>query len=549
MSSDAVARHDEMLDKMAATKKKWDEEDDDDSDDETDGILSKAIEMAIANGRGWSPGEKEDYMNKLSDDDYIPPIFASTQEEVDRSGLGDAFSALMDDETPTALMLNFKKKGADSFGWGITNKAKNMQYFRDAINHYYVALAWADKVEPVAPDYVPTEEDKESDDPLYTEAEMDVMKSTLYANAAMAHMKIKNWGFVRDNCEKSLKLNSNNIKSCYRLAKAHHMLSNWEEAGDAIDRGLGIEGESENKELLKLKKLLADNIRRARLARQKRERARAQRVSKVKEVWKHCKDQNIRLGRVPLVSTVTEDEVLEDEEDNHENRRWHMHHPHTGKLPRPSLAPSRENEWTWPCLFIYPSHNQSDFIETFGESEMLAMRMAEIHPELDDDGDGTTVETSMAWDYNNEFTCSNLAVYFEVHCLEEGNDQLIHPENVEPLNDLKSAMRFYESSRALKGEEGVDMAHLARCVERRHLHRQRKAWKKVHKSLWCKPDLCPVVRVHPAASLKDVLLDSRMVVPNFLVTFILIPENHPAHDKFLKEHKCLGILEAPDESE
>lgn len=29
----------------------------------------------------------------------------------------------------------------------------------------------------------------------------------------------------------------------------------------------------------------------------------------------------------------------------------------------------------------------------------------------------------------------------------------------------------------------------------------------------------------------------------FLATFILFPENHPAHAAFLNEHKCLGILQ------
>lgn len=477
-------------------------------------------------------------MKQIADDDYIPPLFASTQEEVERSGLKDAFTSILDEESPASLMLSFKKKGTEAFGWGTTNKAKNMQFFRDAINHYYQAIGWADRVEPVPNDHVVTV-DEESDEPVYTQVQLEEMKSILYANVAMAHMKIKNWGFVRENSEKSLLHNPNNVKACYRLAKAHQMLSNWEEAGDAIEKGLCIDDESENKDLHKLQKLLKDKIHKARLVRQKKERARAERVSKVKEVWKHCKEQGIRLGRVPLVSTVTEDEELEDEEDNLERRRWHMRHPHTGKLPSQSPSPAQEDEWTWPCLFVYPSHNQSDFIDSFSESEMLAIRMAQVFPELDE---GET-ETSMSWDYNNEFTCSNLAVYFEVHCMDDCEDALIHPDFVEPLNDLKSAMKFYESSRALKGDDGVDIARLHQLLERRHLHRQRKAWIKVHKSLWAKPE-CPVVRVHPAVTLKDILVDSRMVVPNFLVTFILIPENHPAHDKFLKDHKVLGLLDS-----
>jgi hypothetical protein len=85
---------------------------------------------------------------------------------------------------------------------------------------------------------------------------------------------------------------------------------------------------------------------------------------------------------------------------------------------------------------------------------------------------------------------------------------------VEVLRDQASTMRFYESTRALKGDEGQDMTNVARAVARKHLYQQRKAWKKKHGSLWAKPDLNPVVRVHPAMTLRDVLKDSRMVVPN-----------------------------------
>jgi len=188
-------------------------------------------------------------------------------------------------------------------------------------------------------------------------------------------------------------------------------------------------------------------------------------------------------------------------------------------------------------MFIYPSHNQSDFVEQFSESEILAYRMADMFPELEN-GDN---ETSMPWDYNNEFICSNLAVYFEVHCTEK--DNVIHPEFVQKLKDQGSTMRFYESSRALKGDEGAEMATVARCTEKKLLHRQRKAWIKKHGSLWSKPDACPVVRVHPAATLSQILTDTRMVVPNFLVTFMLFPEDHPAHKEFLKERQCLGLLQ------
>ena len=156
---------------------------------------------------------------------------------------------------------------------------------------------------------------------------------------------------------------------------------------------------------------------------------------------------------------------------------------------------------------------------------MLALRMAEMFPELED---SPTKATTMPWDTENEFICSKLAVYFEVHpCSEYYNPStssttttttkkkqtpLQHPETVERLNDQGSTMRFYESCRALKGDEGPEMTQLVQAVERKRLYQQRKAWKKKHGSLWAhKPDSLAVVRVHPAMTLGDILKDSRMV--------------------------------------
>lgn len=481
---------------MEETRKKWLEEEEDD----TDRMLNEAIALSVENGKGWAPGEREAYLKTILDDDFIPPIFAGSQEELEKSGLAEAFSSLMYDDPPAQMMLEFKKKGNDAFLNGKRNEAKNVQYYRDAVNHYYESLAWAQRVEPVNDDGMAQ---ADADEATYNEKELDDMKSTIYANAAMAHMQLKNWGHVRDDCDKALIFNKENVKAWYRLAKAHQMLQSWEAAGNAIDSGLAVE--PGNKELQKLDKLLAEKVRKARHLRQQRERKRAERVSRVKEVWKWCKDSGIRLGRVPLVSSVTDDDG--DDEDGTESH-WHHHHPHSGRLPE-----IIDGQWSWPCMFLYPSHNQSDFIENFAESEMMAMRMVEMFPELEGDND----ETAMPWDYKNEFRCSNLTVYFEVHCTEiEGEP--VHPESVELLKDQATTMKFYEASRALKGDEGPDMTNVARAVERKHLHQQRKAWKRMHGSLWSKPEPTSVVRVHPAMTLRDVLTDSRAVVPNVRTT-------------------------------
>ena len=516
-----------LMNNMAKTKQAWD--DDDGTDDEQDQLLSQAIDAAMAAGRGWGPGEKEAYLDKILDDDFIPPMFATTPEEMAKSGLTDAFTSLIyDGESPTSLMLQFRKKGNDAFANGKRNQASNVQWYRDAINHYYEALAWANKIQPLQAGDLAV---ADTDDQTYNETELDHERSIICANIALCHLQLKNWGHVRDEAQRAVTFEESNVKAWYRLAKGHQGLQHWEQAGDAIDKGLSFD--AENKDLLKLQTLLAERVRKARQQRQQRERARAERVAKVKEVWKHAKESNIKLGRVNLVSTVTDDEEQEEGEQ-HDDSRWHQHLPNSGALPR-----KIHGEWHWPCMFLYPSHRQSDFIQEFAESDMLALRMADMFPELEDSPTGGT---AMPWDYNNEFVCSKLFVYYEIHPTP-ATDAVVHPDSVELLRDQASCMRFYEAARALKGDEGPDMANVVRAVERKHLHQQRKKWKKKHGSLWAKPDPSPLVRLHPALSLKEILADARLVVPNFLVTFLVFPENHPAHAEYLKEHTCVGVLQ------
>jgi hypothetical protein len=200
-SESDVAKHDELMTKMDETRKKWSE--DDGEKDDTDRLLDEAIAMVVKQGKGWKAGEKEAYINQILDDDFIPPLFAETQDELERSGLTEAFSSLNYDDNPVFVMLDFKKKATEAFMNGKRNEAKNVQYYRDAANNYYKAFAWAQKIEPLEHrDQDDNAEPKTEDDPQYTEAELDEMKSTLYSNAALAHLQLKNWGHVRDDSKK-----------------------------------------------------------------------------------------------------------------------------------------------------------------------------------------------------------------------------------------------------------------------------------------------------------------------------------------------------------
>ena len=170
-------------------------------------MFAKAMDKAIDEGKGWkSEAERQAYLDRVNDDDHLPAMFCTTQEELANAPDADAFAdLLLENETPSTMMAGFKEKGNNSIKLGRQNLAKNMQYYRDAINHYSQALAWAEKIMPTdeaAPEGFVKDEreargEKNNDQHKdYTRKELDAYRSTLLSNKAMAHMELKNWGFV-----------------------------------------------------------------------------------------------------------------------------------------------------------------------------------------------------------------------------------------------------------------------------------------------------------------------------------------------------------------
>ncbi len=86
-------------------------------------------------------------------------------------------------------------------------------------------------------------------------------------------------------------------------------------------------------------------------------------------------------------------------------------------------------------LYCLSTHRKSIrlSIEHFAEEDIIALRVVEMFPE-EEEGNN---ETEMPCDYSNEFRCSNLSVYFEVHCFDDvgagKTKPVIHPDSVERL--------------------------------------------------------------------------------------------------------------------
>jgi tetratricopeptide (TPR) repeat protein len=496
--------------------------------------FAAAMEEALANGKGWSSdAERQAYIDKVTDDEFLPAIFCSTPEELANAPDGASFQALLyDNQTAASNMVEKKDLGNEKLRLGRQNEARNFQYYRDAVNAYTEAIGWAGQI--VCTDdesYEPAvdgDAQKHDKHRLFTRQELAEYTSILHGNRAMSHMEIKNWGFAIADCKASIEQHKENLKSHYRLAKCHETRREYELALAACEQGLEVDPSSVA--LQKILRAVNKEGQRERKARQTKERERVQRAGKIKAVYKWCKDKSIKLGRVPLVSTVDEEDEDDDEYGEKENsaKRWNHIQPFFGKMPEiTSLM-----EYSWPTMFLYPSHNQSDFIPTFGGDEMIALRLAEMFPEEED-------SQPVAWDYNHQFKCSNLALYFEVNGAP--SDGVCHPESVLRLDDMSGTMRFFENARALKGVDGQAALEKARDEERMKLKVSRYMWQRT-KGKHALPPVADVVQIHPACTLEQVLLDPKMIVPNLVLQIMVFPVDHDAHKEFLKERKIVGVI-------
>ena len=95
--------------------------------------------------------------------------------------------------------------------------------------------------------------------------------------------------------------------------------------------------------------------------------------------------------------------------------------------------------------------------------------------------------------------------------------------------------------RALKGDDGLEAQEKAKLKERARLGAVKRKWAE-KRGKWSRPGAPSVVRVHPAMTLFDVLTDDRFVVANFIPSFILLPEEHESHKKFVNERNVVGLL-------
>ena len=187
-------------------------------------------------------------------------------------------------------------------------------------------------------------------------------------------MNIENYGQVKKDCASVLRLNPRNIKAWYRAAAACLALDKIAEAEDACSSGLQFD--ASNASLTTLKgKIQTRKDYLAGLEQKRQEREQRQRIEEV-ALKGALKARNISTRETAVTPPEMEDAAIQ--------------------LENPTDPAST---LTFPVLFLYPLHAQTDFVKAFQEHEVLTDHLSYLLP--------------VPWDEKNEYTAADVECYME----------------------------------------------------------------------------------------------------------------------------------------
>ncbi|XP_004679095.1 PREDICTED: tetratricopeptide repeat protein 4 [Condylura cristata] len=221
-------------------------------------------------------------------------------------------------------------------------------------------------------------------------ADLD-LNVVLYTNRAAAQYYLGNFRSALNDVTAARKLKPCHLKAIVRGALCHLELKNFAAAVNWCDEGLQID--AKEKKLLEL---------RAKADKLKRTEQRDIRKAKLKEKKEQNQNdtllQAIKARNIRLVSEA----AGEDEDSDSEGRGELFLNGLSSENPYGArLGIDDQGRLSWPVLFLYPEHAQSDFISAFHEDSRFVDHLMVMFGEIP------------SWDLEQKYCPDNLEVYFE----------------------------------------------------------------------------------------------------------------------------------------
>ncbi|XP_041647409.1 tetratricopeptide repeat protein 4 [Cheilinus undulatus] len=357
-----------------------------DSDDDTDAFMDKFKTQRYKNA--FSEGNWEEEFDK------IPMFMKTAPEEIDPKEYPElaCLQAIIHDEdrTPEEQAKALKDEGNSFF------KEKS---YEKAILCYTVALK------------------KKCGD-----QELDTV---LLTNRAAAHFHLGNMRSAFNDAVSAKKIKPDHLKALIRGAQCCIELRNFAEALQWCDEGL--KAHPTDKKLLELR-AKADKLKRAAERDARKAKAKEKKLHGAKEaLLAAIKDRGIKLQqpvKSPPHGSDSEDEV---DGSSAAISQLSLDGLSSQEVTGAQVFLDEQGSLHWPVLFLYPEHQQSDFISAFCENNCFIDHLAVMFG-----------EELPPWDVDQKYHPQNLQLYFE----DGQNETLyqVHPET--PLLKVLQHKRF-----------------------------------------------------------------------------------------------------------
>ncbi|CAN8217204.1 unnamed protein product [Coccothraustes coccothraustes] len=233
------------------------------------------------------------------------------------------------------------------------------------------------------------------------DAELDAV---LLTNRAAAHFHLGNYRSALNDAIQAKKLKPTHLKAIIRGALCHMELKNFVEAIAWCEEGLEID--SKEKKLVEMR-AKADKLKRT----QERDARKAKAMENKEQCQKEILLAAIKERNIKLVLEPSD----EEEEVSDGLAEISLDGFHSGSATGAKVHLDADGSLSWPVLFLYPEHEQTDFTVAFHESsrfiDHLMVMFAELPP----------------WDLEKKYLPNNLQLYFEDEEREEMYE--VNPEH------------------------------------------------------------------------------------------------------------------------
>ncbi|XP_050757203.1 tetratricopeptide repeat protein 4 isoform X2 [Gymnogyps californianus] len=216
------------------------------------------------------------------------------------------------------------------------------------------------------------------------------LNAVLHANRGAAQFYLGNYRSALNDASQAKKLKPTHLKAIIRGALCHMELKNFSEAIAWCEEGLRID--SKEKKLVEMR-AKADKLKRA----EERDARKAKVMEKKEQCQKETLLAAIKERNIKLVLEPSD----EEEEISDGLAEISLDGFHSDNATGAKVHLDADGNLNWPVLFLYPEHEQTDFIAAFHENsrfiDHLMVMFAELPP----------------WDLERKYLPSNLELYFE----------------------------------------------------------------------------------------------------------------------------------------